>query len=130
MLPLLAAACARRAEPKGPSLPADAPSVLAVAGVKATCAAGELVVTGRYRLRGGSGELLLLVDAEERGRLSLEQGEDVPFTIQCSGVAAGEHQCELVYFGTRIVATTDGAVEKLTVRQRVSGPMPIKVVCK
>lgn len=98
--------------------------------MKATCAAGELVVTGRYRLRGGDGELLLLVDGEEGARVSLEVGEDLPFATQCSGVAAGEHECELVYFGTRIVATPNGGVEKLTVRQRVSGPMPISVVCE
>jgi hydroxyethylthiazole kinase-like sugar kinase family protein len=129
LLLLLATGCGKRAESQATPV-AVSPSAVGVVSVKATCAAGELVVTGTSRLRGGDGELLLLVEGQERGRVGLEEGDDLPFAIECSGVAAGEHECELVYFGTRIVASPNGDVEKLTVRQRVSGPLPIKVICE
>lgn len=127
LVPLFACGCGGRAESKAPT-PVNRLTSMGMQNVQARCSANKLTTTGKYSMRGHDGEMVLLVDDQERARLPLKEAGDVPFILECTGVGRGEHEWRLVFEGTVMVERPNGEVEKETIHARMWGPS--KVMCE
>lgn len=102
---------------------------LGLDGVEATCSANKLTVAGKYTMGGREGDLLLLVDSQECARFAMkEAARGVPFTLEATGLGAGQHEWQLWFDGTILTETRSGERAMHPSRTPVGG-LPQKIVC-